>query len=144
MRNRTSYLLAVLGLWAGFLVGCSGTAPPIDQPALDRLSVLGEAYLQATQKLNRGPRNLDELRAHVATPHQLDELLASPHDGQPYVIVWNIDPRQPPATEVPPLIAYEQTGKGGQFDVLTTMGIVRVDRQELDRHLAATPGASRP
>jgi hypothetical protein len=116
----------------------------MDLPALDRLSILGEAYLQATQKLDRGPRSLEELKPQVAPPHELADLLTSPHDGKPYVIVWNIDPRQPPATEVPPLIAYEQAGKDGQYDVLTTMGIVRINRQELDKHIAATPGARAP
>ena len=118
--------------------------PAIDQPALDRLAILGEAYLQATQKLDRGPKGLDELKPHVAPPHQLDDLLISPHDGKPYVLVWNIDPRQPPLPETPPLIAYEQAGSNGRYDILTTMGIVRIDRKELDKYIAATPGARAP
>jgi hypothetical protein len=133
-----------LALLASWVVGCARTEAPMDQPAIDRLSLLGEAYLQTTQKLNRGPRNIDELRQHVPSPHQLANLLTSPHDGQPYVIVWNIDPRQPPLTETPPLLAYEKDGKDGQYDVLTTMGVVRISRQELAKHLASTPGARTP
>jgi hypothetical protein len=143
MENRPVCQLAFSILCACF-VGCAKTAPAIDQPALDRLAVLGEAYLHATQKLDRGPKSVDELKPHIAPPHQLEELLTSPHDGKPYVMVWNIDPRQPPLTEMPPLIAYEQVGRNGRYDILTTMGVVRIDRQELDKYLAATPGARAP
>lgn len=144
MQNRALSPSVVLALYAGILLGCARSAPRMDQPAIDRLSILGEAYLQATQRLNRGPRNLDELKAQIAPPHELTDLLTSPHDGQLYVIVWNIDPRKPPVTEIPPLIAYEQAGRDGKYDVLTTMGIVRINRQELDKYIAATPGARAP
>jgi hypothetical protein len=144
MQYWSLYHSVLLILCASGLLGCGRTGPAIDKPAIERLSLLGEAYLQATQKHNRGPKNSDELKACVAPPHQLEELLVSPHDGKPYVIVWNIDPRQPPATEIPPLIAYEQEGRGGQHDALTTMGIVRINRQELDKYIAATPGARAP
>ena len=40
------------------------------------------------------------------------------------------------------LIAYEQEGKDGEFDVITTMGVVRCKEDELKKFIAATPGAA--
>jgi hypothetical protein len=133
----------VLLLLAG-QIGCQPAAPRVPEATVDRLNTIYLAYHEATAKLGRAPRNLNELQPHFPTTLPADDLLTSPHDGKRYVLVWNIDPRQPPVHETPPLLAFEHTGANGEFDVLTTMGTARVSEAELIQHLQVTPGARRP
>ncbi|QDU30803.1 hypothetical protein ETAA8_59520 [Anatilimnocola aggregata] len=134
-----AYFLLVAGILT-LALGCERTLPPIPEATIDRLDTISWAYLKAAESLNRGPKDMAELQKFLPPDQAVDELLKSPHDGQPLILVWNIDPRQPPETEIPPVMAYEQQGVNGEFDVLTTMGIMRVNQQELNKHLAATPG----
>jgi hypothetical protein len=124
--------------------GCQPAAPRVPEATVDRLNAIYQAYHDATAKLGRAPRNLNELKPHFPATLPADDLLTSPHDGERYVLVWNIDPRQPPVHETPPLLAFEHSGASGEFDVLTTMGTARISEAELKQHLQVTPGARRP
>ncbi|WP_425615533.1 hypothetical protein NA78x_005455 [Anatilimnocola sp. NA78] len=140
MPLRASLSLPVICIALALGAGCARSLPPVPEATTGRLYALGDAYLKAAQSLDRGPKHMAELKKFFPQDQPADELLKSPHDGKPFVVVWNIDPRRPPASELPPLIAYEQEGVDGQFDALTTMGVMRIDRAELDKYLAITPG----
>jgi len=52
-----------------------------------------------------------------------ESLFTSSRDGEPYVIVYGA-PSGPPGPGGSPVIAYEQTGKGGKRFVASSMGAV--------------------
>jgi len=138
MPFRVTTILIALSL--GFVTACNRTLPAIPDSTLDRLYILSDAYLAAANALDRAPKNMRELAKYLPPDQSATDLLNSPNDGKPYVLVWHIDPRQPPETEIPPLLAYEQEGLNGTYCVLTTMGVAQLDSQEFEKHLAITPG----
>ncbi|MDX1948013.1 MAG: hypothetical protein SFU86_21620 [Pirellulaceae bacterium] len=103
--------------------GCGGSVPP-KVPALDgkRLGAISFAYQRASEKLGHPPTSIAELKPHLSLVGDPDELLVSPRDGQPYVIVWgvNLEAFEGPT---PPVVAYEAGGAGGRRMVLNVMGI---------------------
>lgn len=121
------------------LAGCERKNPEIPKPTVDRLQTIYETYNKAAEALGRGPKDLAEFKKYLPPDQNLDDLLTSPHDGKPYKLVWNVNPRSPPQSAFPPAVAYEQTGKDGMFDVVTTMGVVRCNGDELKDFLANTP-----
>jgi len=111
------------------LLGCSGGAhaPQTSDPG--PLNSLSAAYMRATSKLNRPPKDAEELKAHLASGETIDKLLTSPNDNQPYVILWGADPRS--GMDLKPLvIAYEKEGKGGVRFVFTAMGVSLMGSEE--------------
>lgn len=125
------------------IVGCGTPPPAIPQSTTDNLYTLYEAFDKASTTLKRGPKDLDELKKFLPPDKNVDELLISPHDGQPYVLVWGISTRQLYASELPPLLVYEKIGKDGKYNVLTTMSTQQITEEELKAFLAATPGAGK-
>ena len=87
------------------------------------LRELSVAYLQATQNLNRAPKDADELVPFLAPGKDVHSLLVSPADGEPYVILWGTDPRQDVSVK-PLVIGYEKQGRRGARMVFTAMGVV--------------------
>jgi hypothetical protein len=108
------------------LAGCGSSAKPVVGRVDDsrqNLQKIGIAYSQAAQKLNRPPRNVDELMPFLQEglgPVKARDVLRSPNDGQEYVIVWGVDFGQLALTRGDPYVvfAYERTGKGGKRQVL--------------------------
>jgi hypothetical protein len=91
------------------LVGCSKgptIAPP--PPKEGRYPLLiGQAFSQAENKLKRPPKNVEEIMPYLKELNAPDDVLISPVDGQPYVIVF-------PEESGDWVIAYEKEGKDGQ------------------------------
>jgi len=116
----------------------------VPDPGPDNLLRIARAYQQATVALNRGPKNRDELRAYLGEVEDLDRLFRSPHDGQDFVIIWEVDFRTIPlkAGELPQVIAYERQGKDGRRDVFTAAGVIQMSEDVFRR--APFPLGHRP
>lgn len=116
------YLLLTAGLG---LAGCQGSKPDVRPANAEGLKTVSNAYLQATTKLNRAPKSLDELKPYLPSGTDPNGLLTSPNDGEPYVILWGTDPRA--GMDLKPLvIGYEKNGKGGSRFVFTAMGVMQM------------------
>lgn len=96
------------------IAGCSGsTQGPPQAAGRAALARVVEAYGKTQDHLKRPPRNLEELRPHLGG--SADELLRSPEDGEPYVILWDVDVRTPSLTgSTLPLFIYERKGTNGR------------------------------
>ena len=111
-----SLLLGFL-LVAAVQTGCGPKAHVVPfSPAEHNLKHIAMAYNDATSQLNRPPKNAEELKRFLKEFGNPEELLVSPNDGQPYVIVWGVDPTRGGPTEYQgmwPVLAYERQGTGG-------------------------------
>src|SRR5262249_53852929 len=113
--------LLILAVVVGGLgpAGCSsGPAKPED-PSMRNLRKIAQAYELANEMRGRPPRGGEELRGflkELGEKGDSDQILRSPRDGQPYVIIFGatLDVAAP-AT----VLAYEQHGAGGTRYVLT-------------------------
>ncbi len=123
------------------LAGCARKNPEIPKVSVDRMQSIYTTYTRATEALGRGPKDLEEFKKFLPADQNIDDLLTSPHDGKPYKLVWNVNPRTPPKSMPPPLMAYEQEGKDGLYDIVTTMGVLRCNAEDLKKFIANTPGA---
>jgi hypothetical protein len=122
MRTRAR-ISALCALACFFTAGCSRTTlPAVKQQDTGNLTTIGLAYNRATDKLGRPPKDLEELKPHLKDLGDPEAILRSPHDGQPYVILFGRDIRKIDVMP-PPIIAYEQQGSNGIRYVLNTMGI---------------------
>jgi hypothetical protein len=106
------------------VLGCGGPATvtaPAD-PVSSSMMKIVDAYRTATIKLNHPPRNMEELKPSLKEKGVTDDMLKSPRDGQPYMIIWGIDITKPPTSGDPrnmPVIIYEKEGAGGKRWVVT-------------------------
>ena len=132
---RTRCAIWLLGLMVA--TGCR-PAPAVNSDEQERLGALFAAYADARAKLGRPPQSLEELRPHLATYGASDEILISPRDGTPYVLVWGVELNDRANLDPPAVIAYEQGGAGGQRLVLTVMGVARMSEAEF-RQLKLPP-----
>ena len=83
------------------------------------LQAINGAYIKTTQKLGRPPKNAAELRPALQESGDADELLRSPTDGEEFVVIWGVDPRNtPPKNGKLPVLIYEKKGSGGKHHVL--------------------------
>jgi hypothetical protein len=102
--------------------GCGKSGDTAPAKDTEHLTAIRKAYLAATQRLGHRPKNLEELKPSLAAAGNPDELLVSPNDSLPYVIVFGADPNKH-------VIAYEQKGVNGVRMV--------VDQNMLPRRLNA-------
>jgi hypothetical protein len=88
-------------------------------PSETNLKFIAMAFTDATSGLERPPKDAEELKKYlkdikgVGNPN---EVLISPTDNKPYVIIWGKSPTGGP-TEYKgmfPILAYEQVGAGGR------------------------------
>jgi hypothetical protein len=113
-------LVAVLG-------GCGAKTHvvPFSQ-AEKNLGLVAAAYTDAFSRLGHSPKNADELKPFLKTLGNADELLVSPNDGQPFVVVWGVpDPTRggpTPYKGMFPILAYERAGKHGMRAVTDIRG----------------------
>src|SRR5207247_3067413 len=77
----------------------------------DNLVTLNRIYMAAQRNLGRPARNVEDLRAAAKEYGDLDHLLISPNDGQPYAIVWGVDLGNAPNPTM--VVAHEKVGAGG-------------------------------
>jgi hypothetical protein len=115
------------------LAGCArATLPVVKQQDTSNLTTISLAYNRATDKLGRPPKDLDELKPHLKELGDPDAILRSPHDGQPYVILFGRNIRKVDVMP-PPIIAYEQQGANGSRYVLTAMGVQPMSDEEFKK-----------
>jgi hypothetical protein len=97
----------------------------------ENLTKILAAYDQATRQLGRPPANLEEFKPFLTPYGNADEILRSPHDGQPYGFVWGVNVQKSSLHTMPPsTLAYERQGVDGKRYVLTVMGIVPMTEEE--------------
>jgi hypothetical protein len=89
-------------------------------PSDVNLGTLGRIYTRAQQQLGRPPRSVDELKPYAKEDGDLEKLLVSPNDSQPYVIVWGANILTSPEPYM--IVVYERTGANGFRHVLTPTG----------------------
>ncbi|MBY0521880.1 MAG: hypothetical protein K2R98_00690 [Gemmataceae bacterium] len=119
-------LLCAIGL------GCA-SAPSTVEPDTrgQNLARIARAYAQATKSLGHPPRSDDELLPYLKSQGDAEALRRSPVDGQPYVILWNVDMEAgTPGSTQPVVIAYEKQGEKGTRLVLTAVGVRRITEKE--------------
>jgi hypothetical protein len=127
-------VFALAGLTVGGCYGGSGRASSKDT---ENLTSIRKAYMAATNRLGRPPKNLEELKSSLNVEGNADELLVSPNDGLPYVIVFGADPRKY-------VIAYEQKGVDGvRMVVDQTQLPKRIENDRFDI-LTFPPGYKKP
>jgi hypothetical protein len=103
----------------------------------DRIVSIRKAYVAATTRLGHPPKNLDELKPLLAAEGNVDQLLISPNDGLPFVILYGADPRKY-------VIAYEAKGIEGVRVVIDQGQFAkRVTAEEFDS-LRFPPGYKKP
>jgi hypothetical protein len=113
-------LLASLG-------GCLNSTPkviPLTESE-QNLTSIAKAYVDAHEDLHQAPKNADELKPYLKPYGDPDQLLTSPNDGEPYVVVWGADPTRGGPTEYQqmfPILAYERKGAGGRRAVTDIRG----------------------
>ena len=116
--------------------GCS-TKTDVVQSETENLSKIRGAYEEAVARLGRPPRNLNELTPSLRKVGDPGELLRS-RTGEPYEIVWGVNPRKfSQKASFPGIIAYEKTGVNGKHYVVTSMGVAPLADEELSRIIAA-------
>jgi hypothetical protein len=135
-------MAATLVLAVSVLAGCSKTSTEVVGQAPDdaevQLKSIATAYFSAVAKLNRPPRNMDELKPFLKLVGDPDQIMRSPHDGQPFEIVWNVE-----SDEINTVFAYEKQGSGGKRWVLMRFGPTEMDDQQFAQLNIPKPGAKK-
>src|SRR5262245_41109522 len=94
------------------IAGCGGASPNLPEgppTSYQNLGAINAAYVKATQTLGRPPRGREELVRFLQDVGDAAKILRSPDDGEDYVILWNVPPRQ-----IGTIVAYEKRGKDGK------------------------------
>jgi hypothetical protein len=124
--TRRGYALRLAWLLVG-LAGCSPSQNPYVvklTKSEENLKFVAMAFTDATDQDGKPPQNADELKPHLKGFGNPDELLKSPNDNLPYVIIWGARPTGGP-TEYKgmfPILAYEAKGSGGRRAVTDIRG----------------------
>jgi hypothetical protein len=120
--SRVLLALVVIGLGG---CGQKTYVVPFSQ-AEKNLGFVAAAYTDAFSRLGHSPKDADELKPFLKPFGNPDELLVSPNDGQPFVVVWGApDPTQGRATSYKgmfPILAYERTGTNGMRAIADIRG----------------------
>jgi hypothetical protein len=109
------------------LAGCGAAGPKV-VPLSDsekNLTSVALAYTEAHTRLGRPPKNAEELKPFLKEFGNPEDLLVSPNDGEPYVVVWGVDPTRGGPTDYQgmwQIIAYEKKGSGGRRAVTDIRG----------------------
>jgi hypothetical protein len=122
-----------LALALGTVSGCSRKSIDLaESPTANRLYTFGKAYIEANAKLNRGAKNLAEVKPYLP-PGTPEDLLRSPNDGEEFVVLWGVDfNKLPPGPDPFYVGAYEKVGSGGKRYVLRfPIGVVQMTEDEL-------------
>jgi hypothetical protein len=119
--------------------GCGERAPTQAGASqeTEHLTAIRKAYVAATARLGRPPKDLEELKPSLAAEGNVADLLVSPNDGLPFVIVFGADHRKH-------VIAYEQKGVDGVRLVVDQTQLPRRVTQEQFNMLSFPPGYKRP
>ncbi len=116
------------------LVGCAARSVPSEDPSVTNLRKIGQAYELASDLRHRPPHDANDLRRffkELGVRGDPDQVLRSPRDGQPYVILFGaaLD-----AKGSQTILAFEQQGAEGRRYVLTlARGVKLLTQGEFDR-----------
>jgi len=118
------------------LTGCSQPAEvPQEEPVahLKALAVLYGRYVGSHR--GQSPPSEAEFKKYIRAlpPGELsslkvtdvDSIFTSPRDNQPYTVKYKL-PLPPPGPDGAPVVAYEQTGSGGERYVANSLGDVQL------------------
>src|SRR5262249_36157886 len=125
---RLAGLLIPLAMLAG-LAGCRSSSPTLYvvpvTPSEDRPKYIAMAYMDALQGPKGPPHHVNDLKPYLERHGNVDELLVSPSDGQPFVIIWGKQLSGGPTDYkgLFPILAYEKKGSGGQRAVTDIRGV---------------------
>jgi hypothetical protein len=88
------------------------------------LTSVAMAFTDATGQLGHPPKSAEELKPFLKPFGDPEELLVSPNDGKPYVVVWGANPTGGPTDYkgMFPILAYEQQGASGKRAVTDIRG----------------------
>jgi len=124
---RIAGLLGMLSL--PVLASCGGSQEYIPTgPEAEQLRQLAVAYMQHIASHNgRAPKSEKNFRKYIKYVLQYDEaqidaMLMSPRDGEPYVVVYNVRV----TGSKPVVVAYEQSGKDGKRYIAFDFGGVEI------------------
>jgi hypothetical protein len=125
---------SVVVVAAAMVSGCpGGQSGPIKET--DNITAIRKAYVAATKRLGHPPKNIEELKPSLEG--DAAELLISPNDGLPYVIVFGADPKKH-------VIAYEAKGVDGVRMVVDQGALPRRVSQDQFDMLTFAPGHKKP
>jgi len=129
----------ILSLALAMLSGCgsSDSQPVVKElnASQDNLRSIRAAYLQVVQTSGR-PQGANDLVPALKKFGDPDTILVSPADGQPYVIVWGIDPMSP--SMVGKIWAYERNGKDEKRWVIDHRHVREMSDEEFGKAIIAT------
>ncbi len=116
-----SLVLLSAGLFVG-VRGCDADRVVYTEhdPGEGTLSAIASAYRLASEKNQRPPQSVAELRPHLREFGDPDKLLVSPNDKEQYVIVWGVNVNDASV----PVLAYERKGAEGKRYVVNAAGVV--------------------
>ncbi len=108
------------------LTGC-GSGPHVValSDSEKNLTHIAMAYGEAQSSLGHPPKNAEQLKPFLKEFGNPDELLVSPNDGQPYVVIWGADTTRGGPTEYKGMwgiLAYEKKGANGKRAVTDIRG----------------------
>ena len=111
------------------LTGCGGcgSSGPIILPQSDaekNLTNIVLAYLDAQEEIHHNPKNAEEIKPFLKRFGDPNQILVSPTDGEPYVVVWGagLQGGPTPYHQMFPIIAYEKKGSGGKRAIVDVRG----------------------
>lgn len=126
-RLRSINTAVLLGFIAS-AVGCTGGSSP---PQASNLRGVMSLYTVAERELGHIPRSEEEFAKFVRDrggkvlerfgANSVDELLTSPRDGKPYVVLFG----PPTSKEAQGIVAYESEGVDGKHEVGFDSGEIR-------------------
>jgi hypothetical protein len=124
--------------------GCRRAVVGRADKTYDRLFWIGEAYMAATDEKDRAPASLEDLLPLLKRHGDPAEIMRSDHDGEDFVVFWNVDYRQYQAEGRPcPVTACERTGRDGRRNVLHMRVISEVTNDQFHA-LTFPPGQKAP
>lgn len=127
MKARLLFVMAALGCGQPTVVEKTG-----GDTGGANLLALNNFYVKAAAQLKHPPRNLAELKSGSKSQGDLEAVLKSPVDGEPYVIIWGVDHAAPKGVQggLSVVLAHERKGAGGMRWVLTTTGVNKLTEEQ--------------
>jgi hypothetical protein len=100
-------------------------------PTEERLYIIGKAYIQSCYRLERAPKDFEEIKPSIEKEIP-EDLLVSPNDKEKFVILWDNDfTKIFPGSKDPFTVgAYEKNGVNGiRYVLLFPLGIRKMDEE---------------
>jgi hypothetical protein len=118
----------LLCLAALAVVGCGKPeVKPLDEEtmaAVRHFQKIGAAYNRAYQAKRKPPSSANDLKPYLKDAGGGADLLVSPNDGKPVVIVPGVAMDATPADDEQSIVAYDQTGVNGKRMMVDVRGMV--------------------